>query len=115
MFNTDDAAFGGGGRGDKAPVKTEKVGCHDQPQSFLADLPPMSAVVYRCVRKSPERKPKAEKPDDAKAEKKPAPKKAAAKADKKPAPKKAAKAEKPAVEKTAAEKPKRTRAKKVEK
>ena len=115
VFNTDDAAFGGEGRGDKAPVKTEKVGCHDQPQSFLADLPPMSAVVYRCVRKSPERKPKAEKPDDAKAEKKPAPKKAAAKAEKKPAPKKAAKAEKPAVEKTAAEKPKRARAKKADK
>ena len=96
-FNTDDPAFGGEGLGDKEPVKTEKIPCHDQQQSFAIDLPPMSAVIYRCVRKNPVRKPKAEKASDAaKAEKKPAAKKAtkaAPKAEKAPA-KKAAKAEK---------------------
>ena len=108
-FNTDDPAFGGGGLGDKTPVKTEKIPCHDQQQSFTVDLPPMSAVIYRCVRKSPVRKPRAEKAEAPKAEKKPAAKKTA-KAEK---PKKAAskaKAEK------APEKPKRAaRGKKAEK
>ncbi len=96
-FNTDDPAFGGEGLGDKEPVKTEKIPCHDQQQSFAIDLPPMSAVIYRCVRKNPVRKPKAEKASDAaKAEKK------SAKVEKKPA-KKAAKAEKaPAKPKKAA-------------
>ena len=71
-FNTDDPAYGGQGLGDKAPIKTEKIPCHDQQQSFTVDLPPMSAVIYRCVRKSPVRKPKAEKAAGTKAEKKPA-------------------------------------------
>ena len=105
-FNTDDPAFGGEGLGDKEPIKTEKIPCHDQQQSFAIDLPPMSAVIYRCVRKNPVRKPKAEKASDAaKAEKKPAAKKAtkaAPKAEKAPA-KKVAKAEKaPAKPKKAA-------------
>ncbi len=56
VFNTDDAAFGGEGRGDKAPVKTEKIPCHGQQQSFPVDLPPMSAVIFRCVRKNPVRR-----------------------------------------------------------
>lgn len=135
VFNTDDPAYGGEGRGDKEPVKTEKIPCHDQQQSFTIDLPPMSAVIYRCVRKNPVRKPKAEKTAaPAKAEKKPAAKKAAPKAVKEAAPKdekaparKAAKAA-PKAEKapakkaaakaekaSAADKPKRTRAKKAEK
>ncbi|MCI8679075.1 MAG: 1,4-alpha-glucan branching enzyme, partial [Lawsonibacter sp.] len=92
-FNTDDAAYGGVGRGDKAPIKTEKIPCHDQPQSFTVDLPPMSTVIYRCVRKNPARKPKVEKASEAaREEKKPAARKGA-KAEKAPA-KKAAKAEK---------------------
>ena len=92
-FNTDDAAYGGVGRGDKAPIKTEKIPCHDQPQSFTVDLPPMSTVIYRCVRKNPARKPKVEKASEAaREEKKPAARKGA-KAEKAPA-KKTAKAEK---------------------
>ena len=122
-FNTDDPVFGGEGRGDKAPIKTEKIPCHDQQQSFAVDLPPMSAVIYRCVRKSPVRKPKAEKADAPakekkaapKAEKKPAKAEAApVKAEKKPA----VKAEKKAPAKGAkapADKPKRARAKKAKK
>ncbi|WP_251317475.1 1,4-alpha-glucan branching protein GlgB [Flintibacter muris] len=60
-FNTDDPAYGGEGLGDKAPIKTEKIPCHDQQQSLAIDLPPMSAVILHCVRKNPVRKPKAEK------------------------------------------------------
>ena len=66
VLNTDDQPFGGQGLGDKEPVKTEKVPCHDQQQSLVIDLPPMSAVIYRCVRKNPVRKPKAEKEEGAK-------------------------------------------------
>ena len=85
-FNTDDASFGGEDRGDKAPIKTEKIPCHDQQQSFAVDLPPMSAVIYRCVRKSPVRKAAPDKGEaSSKAEKKPAAK-AASKAEKKAAP-----------------------------
>ena len=103
-FNTDDPAFGGEGLGDKEPIKTEKIPCHDQQQSFVVDLPPMSTVVFRCTRKSPVRKPKVEKASDApRAETEPAARKA--KAEKAPA--KKAKAEK-----APADKPKRTRAKK---
>ncbi len=94
VFNTDDARFGGQGLGDTANLKTEKVPFHEQAQSLVIDLPPMSAMIYRCVRKAPVRKPKAET-DAAKAEK----------AEKKPA--KAAKTTKTA--KTAA-KPKTTKA-----
>ena len=107
VFNTDDTAYGGEGRGDKAPIKTEKIPCHDQPQSFTVDLPPMSAVIFHCVRKNPVRKPK-----DQSQEKKSASKKAvkgAPKAEKASAKKSAAKAEK-----SSAEKPKRTRTKKAD-
>ena len=81
-FNTDDPAYGGEGLGDKNPIKTEKIPCHDQQQSMTVDLPPMSALILRCVRKSPVRKPKAEK----------APAKKAEKAEKAPAKKASAKA-----------------------
>ncbi len=64
VFNTDEERFGGEGRGDAAPLKTEALPCHEQQQSLVIDLPPMSAMIYRCVRKKPGRKaaPKAEKP-----------------------------------------------------
>ena len=69
VLNTDDQQFGGQGLGDKEPLKTEKVPCHDQQQSLVIDLPPMSAVIYRCVRKNPARRSKADKEEGAKAEK----------------------------------------------
>ena len=79
VLNTDDAQFGGQGLGDHDPVKTEKVPCHDQAQSLVIDLPPMSAMIYRCSRRFPVRKPAAPKAEQA-AAKKAAPKKRAAKA-----------------------------------
>ena len=91
-LNTDDAAYGGGGRGDKAPLKTEKIPCHDQQQSLTVDLPPMTTVILRCVRRNPVRKPKGEK----------APAKKAA-----PAPK-GKKASEPKAEKPSAPRPRKT-------
>ena len=121
-FNTDDPAYGGEGMGDKAPVKTEKIPCHDQQQSFTVDLPPMSAVIFRCTRKNPVRKPKADK---AEGEKKPSAKKTAVKKSSaqsgaasapEEAPKRRTRKPKEKVEKApAAEKPKRARARKADK
>ena len=56
VFSSDALAFGGQGLGDTAPVKTESVPCHKQPNSLVIDLPPMTAVIYRCIRKAPPRK-----------------------------------------------------------
>ncbi|MCF2595550.1 1,4-alpha-glucan branching protein GlgB [Pseudoflavonifractor phocaeensis] len=100
ILNTDSAEFGGQGLGDTAPIKTEKVPCHDQQQSMVIDLPPMSAMIYRCIRKNPIRKPKADKAAAAPAKAPAKAKKAAApKAKKAAAPK--AKAEKAPAKKSA--------------
>ena len=58
-LSTDAWEFGGGGRGDATPVKTEHVPWLDHSQSMVLDLPPLSCVIYRCVRKYPMRKPRA--------------------------------------------------------
>jgi len=58
MLNTDDKAFGGSGLGDKSVLKSEKLPCHGQEQSITVDLPPMSALILKCIRKTPGRKPK---------------------------------------------------------
>ena len=79
-FNSDAVEFGGKGLGDTAPLKTEKVACHGQEQSFTINLPPMSCVAYRCTRKNPVRKPKVKAEEGEKETVKKAPaKKAAAK------------------------------------
>ena len=93
VFNTDSTQFGGNGLGDTAPLKTEKVPCHDQEQSMVIDLPPMSAMIYRCSRKAPARKAKEDKVE------KPAKKSAAKEKTEKPA--KAEKAPKAKAEKSA--------------
>ena len=59
VFSSDEAAFGGAGLGDRAPLKTEAVASHGMEQSLVLDLPPMSAVLYRCTRKFPKRRSKA--------------------------------------------------------
>ena len=58
IFNTDAEEFGGSGLGDTAPLKTVNTPCHDQEQALSIDLPPMSAVIYRCTRRNPVRKKK---------------------------------------------------------
>ncbi len=60
VFNTDLDRYGGQNLGDKAPLKTEKVACHNQEQSLVIDLPPMSCMIYRCTRRTPVRRPKGE-------------------------------------------------------
>ena len=61
LLNSDDAAFGGAGRGDKALIASEKVPCHGQEQSITVDLPPMSGLILRCARKDPVKKAPAKK------------------------------------------------------
>ena len=103
LFSTDDPAFGGAGRGDQAPVKSQYNPCHGKEQSITLALPPMSAAIYKCTRKFPPRRkkaeaaPKAEKAAKGTKSKKTAlaakgSKKLPAKAEKAPLPKKAEKA-----------------------
>ena len=80
VFNTDETRFGGQGLGDHDPIKTEKVAYHDQEQSLVLDLPPMSVMIYRCTRRAPVRKPKAEKAASAAEAKAPAKEKKTVKA-----------------------------------
>ena len=56
VFNTEWERFGGSGIGNAEPVKSEYLPCHDQEQSIAIDLPPMSAVVFRCARRYPPRR-----------------------------------------------------------
>jgi 1,4-alpha-glucan branching enzyme len=56
-FNTDSWGFGGGGRGDSNPIKTEPTPALGQPHSLTLDLPPMSCVIYRCVCRYPQKSP----------------------------------------------------------
>ena len=55
LFNSDDEAFGGQGRGNKEPLKTKPTPAHGFKQSLLVDLPPLSGVILRCSRMNPVR------------------------------------------------------------
>ena len=57
VFNTDRPEFGGEGRCN-APMKSSYVPCHEMEQSLQVDLPPLGAVILKCVRKFPPRKQK---------------------------------------------------------
>ena len=96
VLNSDDGAFGGTGLGDKGQLSTEKVPCHGQEQSIVIDLPPMSGVIYRCMKKAPVKKAPVKKTEKAPAKKETTPKtKKVVKEEKDaPAPKKAVKAAK---------------------
>jgi 1,4-alpha-glucan branching enzyme len=71
VFNTDETRFGGQGLGSAEALKTEKVPCHGQEQSLVIDLPPMSAMIFRCTRKAPVRKTKAQPVGEEKTKAKP--------------------------------------------
>ena len=92
VFNSDDLDFGGKGGGDHEPVRSRYVESQGREQSITISLPPMSAVIYKCTRKFPVRKKKADKEE--------APKPAVRKKAATPAVK--APAAKPAVRKKAA-------------
>ena len=74
LLNSDDAAFGGGGRGTKQRVTSKHAPMHGYQHSITVDLPGLSALYLRYKPK-PEKKPAAKK----KAEKKPAKKAAKSK------------------------------------
>ncbi len=84
VFSSDDPRYGGGGRGDTADLSSEDVPFHAQEQSLVVDLPPMSGVIYRCVRKKPGRKPGSKVKKAAPSEK--APKKRRSRTKKAPTP-----------------------------
>ena len=66
VFNSDDPDFGGKGGGDHEPVRSRYVESQGREQSITISLPPMSAVIYKCTRKFPVRKKKADKEASAK-------------------------------------------------
>ena len=66
IFNSDDLDFGGKGGGDHEPVRSRYVESQGREQSITISLPPMSAVIYKCTRKFPVRKKKADKETTAK-------------------------------------------------
>lgn len=82
IFNSDDPQFGGKGSGDHEPVRSRYVESQGREQSITISLPPMSTVIYKCTRKFPVRKKKADKEEAPKAAVR---KKAAAPAVKAPA------------------------------
>lgn len=58
VFSSDEERFGGSGVGDDEVLNSEDVSCHGMEQSLVIDIPPMSGVFYRCVRKKPAPKKK---------------------------------------------------------
>ncbi len=77
LLNSDEDRFGGEDFGDKAPIASEPVPCHGQEQSMEIDLPPMSGVIYRCVRRASVRAPKTQKSEGARKKSPSRPKKGA--------------------------------------
>ncbi len=45
-LNTDAGVYGGGDRGNMGVVQTEDVAWHNQSQSALVTLPPLSAIIF---------------------------------------------------------------------
>ena len=87
IFSTDDPTFGGKGLGDTQPVKSQYNESQGKEQSITLKLPAMSAAIYRCTRKFPARRKKAEGTKTTKKAAKPAAKaKASAPAVKEKAP-----------------------------
>ena len=73
MFNTDDERFGGSGITNGDNINSSGPEMHGCDQSISLNLPPMSVMYFKCIKKKPPRKKKA--PKDVKkeeAEKKPA-------------------------------------------
>jgi 1,4-alpha-glucan branching enzyme len=52
-FSSDDPRFGGQGRENSAPIRSEHIPTPDFPQSVSLDIPPLSCVIYRCVCRYP--------------------------------------------------------------
>lgn len=52
VFNTDLTDFGGEGRLNRSPA-SEEIPCHGMERSIQANLPPLSAVIFKCMKKLP--------------------------------------------------------------
>ena len=50
IFNSDDEAYGGEGRGQKDKIKWQKEAMHGFEQSISLDLPPMSTIYLKKTR-----------------------------------------------------------------
>ena len=108
VFNTDDDQYGGYGcANNPIDVMTEEEGCHGLDQSIVINVPPMSAMFFKCVKpmENPAVKRREEEAKKAAEEAKKAEEAAKKAAEKKKAPAKKApakkSAEKPAEEKKA--------------
>ncbi len=53
IFNTDEVLFGGQGRLNPEPLQTSDEPCHGKAQQLAVDIPPMGAVILKCVKKKP--------------------------------------------------------------
>ena len=58
LLNSDDVRFGGAGLGTGGELSSTYTPCHDREQSIVVDLPPMSAMIFRCTRKFPPKRKK---------------------------------------------------------
>ncbi len=56
VFNSDDVRFGGAGNLNPGRYKTEPCMLRGYGQAIRITVPPMGAVIFRCVRRSPKRK-----------------------------------------------------------
>jgi len=59
VFNTDRTEFGGLGRLNESDLLSQDQPCQGQDQQLSVDIPPMGAVILKCVKKKPPLKPKA--------------------------------------------------------
>ena len=50
VFNTDSIEFGGTGICNPEIIKAENIPCHNQEQSVVLSLPPLSAIFYKPVK-----------------------------------------------------------------
>ena len=50
LFNSDDVAYGGEGRGNKDKIKAETINMHGFEQSISLDLPPLSTIYLKKTR-----------------------------------------------------------------
>ena len=76
VFNSDDEQYGGTGKSNGTDIHTVDEAMHGFDQSIYLNLPPMSALYLKCVKK--EKSPKELKEEAAAAKRKEAAKKAAA-------------------------------------
>lgn len=51
VFDTDRTDFGGSGRVNTRPIRSYPVSCHHLPHSIVADIPPMTGLMLKCVRR----------------------------------------------------------------